>query len=91
MSDPDKWIDGTWGSIPAGTSQYDSARFMEERVLVYERMIPKTNYGVTVGTEYVSTMSLLPQFNGASASYSYTENLSGLTTPDINNVFYCRS
>ena len=68
MSDPDKWIDGTWGSIAAGTSQYDSARFMEERVLVYERMIPKTNYGVTVGTEYVSTMSLLPQFNGASAN-----------------------
>ena len=87
MSDPDKWIDGTWGSIPAGTSQYDSARFMEERVLVYERMIPKTNYGVTVGTEYVSTMSLLPQFNGASASYSYTENLPGLTTPDTLTMY----
>ena len=86
-TDLDKWLDGTWGTIPAGTSQYDSSRFLQENLLFYERIIPKTNYGVTVGSDYVSTMSLLPQFNGASASYSYTENLPGLTTPDSLTMY----
>ena len=86
-TDLDKWLDGTWGSIPAGTSQADSSRFLQENLIYYERIIPNTNYGVTVGTEYVSTMSLLPQFNGASASYSYTENLPGLTTPDSLTMY----
>ena len=86
-TDLDKWLDGTWGTIPAGTSQADSSRFLQENLLFYERIIPKTNYGVTVGSDYVSTMSLLPQFNGASASYSYTENLPGLTTPDSLTMY----
>jgi len=86
-TDLDKWLDGTWGTIPAGTSQYDSSRFLQENLLFYERIIPNTNYGVTVGSDYVSTMSLLPQFNGASASYSYTENLPGLTTPDSLTMY----
>ena len=86
-TDPDKWIDGTWGSIPAGTSQYDSSRFLEENLLYYERIIPKTNYGVTVGTDYVSTLSLFPQFNGANASYSYSENLPGLTSTDTLTMY----
>ena len=86
-TDLDKWLDGTWGSIPAGTSQADSSRFLQENLIYYERIIPNTNYGVTVGTDYVSTMSLLPQFNGASASYSYTENLPGLTTPDSLTMY----
>ena len=64
-TDLDKWLDGTWGTIPAGTSQADSSRFLQENLLFYERIIPKTNYGVTVGSDYVSTISLLPQFNGA--------------------------
>ena len=83
----DKWLDGTWGTIPAGTSQYDSSRFIQENLIYYERIIPNTNYGVTVGSDYVSTLSLLPQFNGASASYSYTENLPGLTTPDSLTMY----
>ena len=86
-TDLDKWLDGTWGSIPAGTSQADSSRFLQENLIYYERIIPNTNYGVTVGSDYVSTMSLLPQFNGASASYSYTENLPGLTTPDSLTMY----
>ena len=86
-TDLDKWLDGTWGSIPAGTSQADSSRFLQENLIYYERIIPNTNYGVTAGTDYVSTMSLLPQFNGASASYSYTENLPGLTTPDSLTMY----
>ena len=86
-TDLDKWLDGTWGTIPAGTSQYDSSRFLQENLLFYERIIPNTNYGVTVGSDYISTMSLLPQFNGASASYSYTENLPGLTTPDSLTMY----
>ena len=86
-TDLDKWLDGTWGTIPAGTSQYDSSRFLQENLLFYERIIPNTNYGVTIGSDYVSTMSLLPQFNGASASYSYTENLPGLTTPDSLTMY----
>ncbi len=86
-TDLDKWLDGTWGSIPAGTSQADSSRFLQENLIYYERLIPNTNYGVTVGTDYVSTMSLLPQFNGASASYSYTENLPGLTTSDSLTMY----
>ena len=86
-TDLDKWLDGTWGTIPAGTSQADSSRFLQENLIYYERLIPNTNYGVTVGSDYVSTMSLLPQFNGASASYSYTENLPGLTTPDSLTMY----
>ena len=86
-TDLDKWLDGTWGTIPAGTSQYDSSRFIQENLIYYERIIPNTNYGVTVGSDYVSTLSLLPQFNGASASYSYTENLPGLTTPDSLTMY----
>ena len=86
-TDLDKWLDGTWGTIPAGTSQYDSSRFLQENLIYYERIIPNTNYGVTVGSDYVSTLSLLPQFNGASASYSYTENLPGLTTPDSLTMY----
>ena len=86
-TDLDKWLDGTWGTIPAGTSQYDSSRFLQENLIFYERIIPNTNYGVTIGSDYVSTMSLLPQFNGASASYSYTENLPGLTTPDSLTMY----
>ena len=87
MTDPSTFLDGTWGSIPAGSSQADSARFLEENVLIYERMIPKTNYGETIGSEYVSTRSLFPQFDGASASYSYTENLPDLTTPDTLTMY----
>ena len=87
MSDPSKYLDGTWGSIPAGSSEADSARFIEENLLLYERMIPKTNYGENIGSEYVSTLSLFPQFDGASASYSYTENLPGLTTPDTLTMY----
>ena len=86
-TDLDKWLDGTWGTIPAGTSQADSSRFLQENLIYYERLIPNTNYGVTVGSDYVSTMSLFPQFNGASASYSYTENLPGLTTPDSLTMY----
>ena len=86
-TDLDKWLDGTWGTIPAGTSQADSSRFLQENLIYYERLIPNTNYGVSVGSDYVSTMSLLPQFNGASASYSYTENLPGLTTPDSLTMY----
>ena len=87
MTDPSTFLDGTWGSIPAGSSQADSARYLEENVLIYERMIPKTNYGETIGSEYVSTRSLFPQFDGASASYSYTENLPDLTTPDTLTMY----
>ena len=79
-------IDGAWGSIPAGSAQADSARYIDENALIYERMIPKTNYGETVGTDYVSTLSLFPQFNGATASYSYG-NLPDLTNRYLNNVF----
>ena len=87
MTDPSTFLDGTWGSIPAGSSQADSARYLEENALIYERMIPKTNYGETIGSEYVSTRSLFPQFDGASASYSYTENLPDLTTPDTLTMY----
>ena len=87
MTDPSTFLDGTWGSIPAGSSQADSARYLEENLLIYERMIPKTNYGETIGSEYVSTQSLFPQFDGASASYSYTENLPNLTTPDTLTMY----
>jgi len=87
MTDPSTFLDGTWGTIPAGSSQADSARYLEENVLIYERMIPKTNYGETIGSEYVSTRSLFPQFDGASASYSYTENLPDLTTPDTLTMY----
>tara|TARA_B100001769_G_scaffold256231_1_gene233327 strand:+ start:770 stop:3313 length:2544 start_codon:yes stop_codon:yes gene_type:complete len=87
FSDTSKSIDGTWGSIPAGSSQADSARYIDENVLFYERLIPKTNYGENIGTDYVSTLSLLPQFNGASASYSYSENVPGLTTPDTLTMY----
>ena len=87
MTDPSKFIDGTWGSIPAGSSQADSARYIEENLLLYERMIPKTNYGENIGSEYVSTLSLFPQFDGASASYSYSENVPGLTTPDTLTMY----
>jgi hypothetical protein len=87
MTDPSKFIDGTWGSIPAGSSQADSARYIEENLLLYERMIPKTNYGENIGSEYVSTLSLFPQFDGASASYSYSENVPGLSTPDTLTMY----
>ena len=87
MTDPSKFLDGTWGSIPAGSSQADSARYIEENLLLYERMIPKTNYGQNVGSEYVSTLSLFPQFDGASASYSYSENVPGLSTPDTLTMY----
>ena len=87
FSDTSKFIDGTWGSIPAGSSQADSARFIDENVIFYERLIPQTNYGVNIGTDYVSTLSLLPQFNGASASYSYSENVPDLTTPDTLTMY----
>ena len=87
MTDPNKFLDGTWGSIPAGSSQADSARYIEENLLLYERMIPKTNYGENIGSEYVSTLSLFPQFDGASASYSYSENVPGLTTPDTLTMY----
>ena len=87
MTDPSKFLDGTWGSIPAGSSQADSARYIEENLLLYERMIPKTNYGENVGSEYVSTLSLFPQFDGASASYSYSENVPGLSTPDTLTMY----
>ena len=87
MSDTTKFIDGTWGSIPAGSAQADSARYIDENVLIYERMIPKTNYGETIGTDYVRTLSLFPQFDGASASYSYSENVPGLTTPDTLTMY----
>ena len=87
MSDTTKFIDGTWGSIPAGSAQADSARWIDENALIYERMIPKTNYGETIGTDYVSTLSLFPQFNGANASYSYTGNLPDLTSPDTLTMY----
>ena len=75
-TDIDKQIDGTWGSIPAGKeNEADAARFMNEYLVVYERSYPATNYGVTVGSEYVSTSSLFPLFDGSNASYSYTEGL----------------
>ena len=35
----------------------------------------------------VSTLSLFPQFDGASASYSYSENVPGLTTPDTLTMY----
>ena len=87
MTDPNKFLDGTWGSIPAGSSQADSSRYLEENLILYERMIPKTNYGENIGSEYVSTLSLFPQFDGASASYSYSENVPGLTTPDTLTMY----
>ena len=87
MSDTTKFIDGTWGSIPAGSAQADSARWIDENALIYERMIPKTNYGETIGTNYVSTLSLFPQLNGANASYSYTGNLPDLTSPDTLTMY----
>ena len=43
-TDLDKWLDGTWGTIPAGTSQADSSRFLQENLIYYERLIPNTNY-----------------------------------------------
>ncbi|MDC3374297.1 peptidoglycan-binding protein [Acidimicrobiia bacterium] len=79
----DKVIDGTWGSIPAGKeNEADAARFMNEYLRDYERSYPSTNYGVNVGSDYVSTLSLFPQFDGASASYSYTEGLTNFTSND---------
>ncbi|MDA9635839.1 peptidoglycan-binding protein [bacterium] len=79
----DKVIDGTWGSIPAGKeNEADAARFMNEYLRDYERSYPSTNYGVDVGSYYVSTLSLFPQFDGASASYSYTEGLTNFTSND---------
>jgi hypothetical protein len=87
MTDPNKFLDGTWGSIPAGSSQADSSRYIEENLVLYERMIPKTNYGENIGSEYVSTLSLFPQFDGASASYSYSENVPELSTPDTLTMY----
>ena len=87
MTDPNKFLDGTWGSIPAGSSQADSSRYIEENLILYERMIPKTNYGENIGSEYVSTLSLFPQFDGASASYSYSENVPELSTPDTLTMY----
>ena len=43
--------------LPAGSSQADSARFIDENVIFYERLIPQTNYGVNIGTDYVKTIS----------------------------------
>ena len=84
----DKVIDGTWGSIPAGKeNEADAARFMNEYLRDYERSYPSTNYGVNVGSDYVSTLSLFPQFDGASASYSYTEGLTNFTSNDTLTMY----
>lgn len=84
----DKVIDGTWGSIPAGKeNEADSARFMNEYLRDYERSYPSTNYGVDIGSNYVSTLSLFPQFDGASASYSYTEGLTNFTSNDTLTMY----
>ena len=84
----DKVIDGTWGSIPAGKeNEADAARFMNEYLRDYERSYPSTNYGVDVGSDYVSTLSLFPQFDGASASYSYTEGLTNFTSNDTLTMY----
>jgi hypothetical protein len=81
-------IDGTWGSIPAGKeNEADAARFMNEYLRDYERSYPSTNYGVDVGSDYVSTLSLFPQFDGASASYSYTEGLTNFTSNDTLTMY----
>ena len=84
----DKVIDGTWGSITAGKeNEADAARYMNLYLLDYERSFPSTNYGVSVGSEYVSTLSLFPQFNGASASYSYTEGLTKFSSNDTLTMY----
>jgi len=84
----DKVIDGTWGSITAGKeNEADAARYMNLYLLDYERSFPSTNYGVSVGSEYVSTLSLFPQFNGASASYSYTEGLTKFSSDDTLTMY----
>ena len=84
----DKVIDGTWGSIPAGKeNEADAARFMNEYLRDYERSYPSTNYGVDVGSYYISTLSLFPQFDGASASYSYTEGLTNFTSNDTLTMY----
>ncbi len=84
----DKVIDGTWGSITAGKeNEADAARYMNLYLPDYERSFPSTNYGVSVGSEYVSTLSLFPQFNGASASYSYTEGLTKYSSNDTLTMY----
>ena len=84
----DKVIDGTWGSITAGKeNEADAARYMNEYTRDYERTFPSTNYGVSVGSEYVSTLSLFPQFNGASASYTYTEGLTKFSSNDTLTMY----
>jgi len=87
-TDIDKVIDGTWGSITAGKeNEADAARFMNEYLRDYERSYPSTNYGVDIGSEYVSTLSLFPQIDGASASYSYTEGLTNFTSNDSLTMY----